>query len=107
MRVVTDNGPQFIAQEFPLMFINLIQFMNINGIKHIKKTPYHPSSNGLVERLVQSFRQAMRASKKKEGTTAKKLARFLLAYCSAPHATTNEPPSMLFFWEGRSKHVCN
>jgi transposase InsO family protein len=39
------------------------QFMGLNGIKHIKTTPYHPSSNGLAERFVQSFKQAMRASK--------------------------------------------
>ena len=54
--VVTDNDPQFTSCEFQ-------QFMGLNGIKHIKITPYHPSSNGLAERFVQSFKQEMRASK--------------------------------------------
>jgi transposase InsO family protein len=42
-RVVTDNGSQFTSSEFQ-------QFMGLNGIKHIRTTPYHPSSNGLAER---------------------------------------------------------
>jgi transposase InsO family protein len=54
-RVVTDNGPQFTSSEFQ-------QFMGLNGVKHIKTTSYHSSSNGIAERFVQSFKQAMRAS---------------------------------------------
>ena len=55
-RVVTDNGPQFTSSEFQ-------QFMDLNGIKHIKTTPDHPSCNVLAERFAQSFKQAMCASK--------------------------------------------
>ena len=84
--VVTDNGPQFTSSEFQ-------QFMGLNGIKHIKITSYHPSSNGW---FVQSFKQAMCASKNDFGTISEKLAKFLLAYRSTPHQTTNETPSMLF-----------
>jgi len=54
-QLVTDNGPQFTAEEFAV-------FLKRNGIKHIKVAPYHPSSNGAVERLVQTFKKAMRAS---------------------------------------------
>ena len=53
-QVVSDNGPQFTADEFT-------EFMKVNGIKHIRSTPYHPSTNGLVERFVQTFKRAMRA----------------------------------------------
>lgn len=85
-----------IGQWSPVTSYEFQQFMDINGIKHIKTTPCHPSSNGLAERFVQSFKQAMRASKKDSGTISKKLAKFLLAYRSTPHQTTNETPSMLF-----------
>ena len=54
-QVVSDNGPQFISDEFS-------EFMRRNRIKHIRSTPYHPSTNGLAERFVQTFKRALRAS---------------------------------------------
>ena len=53
-QVVSDNGPQFRLAEFA-------DFMRRNGIKHIFCFPYHPFSNGLVERFVQTFMNAMKA----------------------------------------------
>ncbi len=54
-QIVSDNGPQFTSVEFD-------NFMKQHGIKHIKSAPYHPSTNGLAERFVQTFKNAMRAS---------------------------------------------
>lgn len=88
-QVVSDNGPQFTAEDFG-------SFMQVNGIKHIKCAPYHPASNGAVERLVQTFKKAMKASKDVYSNTEQALANFLLSYRSTPHSTTNEPPSKLF-----------
>ena len=48
LQLVSDNGPQFISSDFA-------EFMKKNGIKHIRCAPYHPSSNGLAERFVQTF----------------------------------------------------
>ena len=53
-QIVTDNGPQFTATDFA-------KFMKANGIRHIRSAPYHPASNGLAERLIQSFKQAVKA----------------------------------------------
>ncbi|XP_033729473.1 uncharacterized protein K02A2.6-like [Pecten maximus] len=92
-RLVTDNGPQFVSEEFQ-------QFMRFNAIRHTTSAPYHPRTNGLAERLVQTFKQAMKASRKDGGTLNKKLSNFLLAYRSTPHTTTNETPAHLFL--GRS-----
>ena len=44
-----DNGTSFTSSE-------LQDFMVQNGIKHVTSAPYHPSSNGLTERTVQSFK---------------------------------------------------
>ena len=54
-QIVTDSGLQFVSEEFAT-------FAKLNGIKHIKSAPYHPSTNGALERLVQAFKKAMKAS---------------------------------------------
>ncbi|KII64390.1 Transposon Ty3-G Gag-Pol polyprotein [Thelohanellus kitauei] len=43
--VVTDNGSQFISHTFS-------EFLSRNGVKHIKSSPYHPKTNGQVERTI-------------------------------------------------------
>jgi transposase InsO family protein len=42
-RVITDNGPQFIAKDFK-------EFIRISGMTHVKTSPYYPQSNGKLER---------------------------------------------------------
>lgn len=42
-RIISDNGPQFIARDFKY-------FIRICGMTHVKKSPYYPQSNGKIER---------------------------------------------------------
>ena len=42
-RIITDNGPQFIARDFK-------EFIRIAGMTHVKTSPYYPQSNGKKER---------------------------------------------------------
>ena len=51
-QLVSDNDPQFTAEEFS-------QFMSANGVRHIRSSPYHPASNGAAERLVQTVKKAL------------------------------------------------
>ena len=83
--VVSDNGPAFVSKE-------LEEFMKNNGIRHVKSAPYHPSTNGLVERAVQTFKKAM---KKQSGTLQTRLSRFLFKYRTTPHTTTGISPAEL------------
>ena len=42
-RIITDNGPQFIAKDFK-------EFIRIAGMTHVTTSPYYPQSNGKIER---------------------------------------------------------
>ena len=66
-------------------------------MKHIHSAPYHPSSNGLAERFVRTFKAAMKASEHPGLSFHQRLMSFLLSYRTTPHATTtNVSPSALF-----------
>jgi len=43
-KIITDNGPQFIAKDFK-------EFIRIAGMIHVRTSPYHPQSNGKLERF--------------------------------------------------------
>ncbi|KAL0147462.1 hypothetical protein M9458_057225, partial [Cirrhinus mrigala] len=92
-QLVSDNGPQFVSAEFQV-------FLKNNGIKHVTSAPYHPATNGLAERFVQSLKNALRAMtnlrKNEKFTLNQKLQNFLFAYRNAAHSTTNRTPAMLF-----------
>lgn len=42
-RIISDNGPQFIAKDFK-------QFIRIAGMTHVRTSPFYPQSNGKLER---------------------------------------------------------
>lgn len=42
-RIISDNGPQFIAKDFK-------EFIKICGMTHVRTSPYYPQSNGKIER---------------------------------------------------------
>jgi transposase InsO family protein len=88
-QIVSDNGPQFTSEEFA-------NFTRGNGIRHITSAPYHPSTNGLAGRFVQSFKMSLKSSRKEGGGVVKKLSNFLMAYRNAPQCTTNESQETLF-----------
>ena len=88
-QVATDNGPQFTSNEFSV-------FMKSNGVKHIKCSPYHPSSNGAAERFVQTFKRSIKAAEQQGKSVSQRICEFLLSYRNTPHVTTKETPSMLF-----------
>ena len=92
-KIVTDNGPQFISAEFAT-------FLKSNGIKHIKCSLSHPSSNGAAERFERTFKEVMKTGCHDGRSLKHRLANFFLTYRTTPHATTNENPCILFF--GRS-----
>ena len=93
---MSDNGSNFVSSEFK-------SFLQKNGIKHITSAPYHPSTSGLVERAVQTFKQGMK--KQGDGSVDTKLARFLLSYRITPQSTTGESPAQLRWGRSLKSHL--
>lgn len=42
-RIISDNGPQFVAKDFK-------EFIRLCGMTHVRTSPYYPQSNGKIER---------------------------------------------------------
>jgi len=42
-RIISDNGPQFVARDFKV-------FLRLAGMTHVRTSPYYPQSNGKIER---------------------------------------------------------
>jgi putative transposase len=42
-RIISDNGPQFIAKDFK-------EFIRVMEMTHVRTSPYYPQSNGKIER---------------------------------------------------------
>lgn len=41
-RLISDNGPQFVARDFK-------EFIRLAGMTHVRTSPYYPQSNGKIE----------------------------------------------------------
>ena len=48
--IVSGNASNYVSGEFK-------SFLQKNGVKHISSAPYHPASNGLVERAARTLRK--------------------------------------------------
>ena len=52
-RIISDNGPQFVARDFKA-------FIHEAQMTHVRTSPYYPQSNGKIERFVRTYRGALR-----------------------------------------------
>ena len=85
--VVSDNGTVITSGEFK-------KFLEQNGIHHVRSAPYHPASNGLAERYIQTFKTSLKKSG--EIDVQQQLSQYLFCYRTTPHSTTGVPPAKLF-----------
>ena len=83
-KIVTDNATTFTSEEFK-------KFMSDNGVAHVTSAPYHPSTNGLAERAVRTFKQGLQLT---EGDSLQeRLSKFLLRNRVTPNSTTGISPA--------------
>ena len=52
-RIISDNGPQFIARDFKT-------FIRLAGMTHVRTSPYYPQSNGKMERFNGTLKTGLR-----------------------------------------------
>lgn len=89
--IVSDNGPAFTAEIFK-------QMAKLLDIKHIKTTPYHPQSNGAIERYHRTLGQYIRAyTQKNQASWHKYLPFFTFSQNTTVHSTTGFTPHSLVF----------
>ena len=83
--IVSNNATSFTSEEFQ-------DFCKDKGIVHLTGAPYHPETNGAAERLIQTFKQALRKSSK---TPKKAMLEFLMQYRRTPTANGYSPSELL------------
>ena len=86
--VVSDNATYFVSNEIK-------EFYAQNNILLINPAPFNPSTNGLCERMVQTFKNGMK--KLKEGSLNTRVCRFLYNYRRTVHSVTKLSPDQIMF----------
>ncbi|XP_055623649.1 uncharacterized protein K02A2.6-like [Toxorhynchites rutilus septentrionalis] len=90
--LVSDNGTQFTSAEFA-------QFCLEYGVDHVTTAPFHPQSNGQVERFVDTFKRAIKKIREGKGPIQNALDIFLMTYRTTPNVSAPEgkSPSEVMF----------
>ena len=89
--ILTDQGSNFTSQL-------LAELYRMLHVKPIRTTPYHPQTDGLVERFNQTLKLMLRKTTAKEGKDWDRLLPFLLfAYREVPQASTGFSPFELLY----------
>ena len=83
--IVSDNATSFTSEEFQV-------YCKQRGIVHLTGAPYHPSTNGVAERLIQTFKQALRESSKSPNAA---LVEFLMHYRRTSTSSGYSPSELL------------
>ncbi|KRZ48421.1 Pol polyprotein [Trichinella nativa] len=86
----SDQGATFESETLRLLLNNF-------GIKKTRTTPYHPQSDGLVERANRTLLQLFRTYMVKDADWEDHLPLMLYPYRTAKHASTGASPFTLMF----------
>jgi hypothetical protein len=90
LEVVSDNGHSFNGKFFDCM--------TLWGIHNLRVAPYHPQSNGLVERCIQTIKRALSCMTGTKPTTWDKMLGWVLfTYRQSQQKTTGFSPFFLLF----------
>lgn len=99
-RIISDNGPQFIAKDFKA-------FIRFSGMTHVRTSPFYPQSNGKLERYHKTMKsECIRPETPLSLADAKRsMARFVERYnCERLHSGIGYVTPRNMF-EGRQKEI--
>ena len=89
--ILTDQGSNFTSK----LLSELYRLLKIQGVR---TSPYHPQSDGLVERFNQTLKMMLRKVVTKEGKDWDKLLPYVLfTYREVPQASTGFSPFELIY----------
>ena len=88
--LLSDRGSNFLAKVTEKLMEKL-------GVKHIKTSPYHPQTNGTLERFHSTLKQMLRKTCKDVKDWDLWIPYLLFAYRETPHAATGFAPFELLF----------
>ena len=96
LEIHTDQGRNFQSDMFRAV-------CKLLGVTQTRTTPYHPVSNGQVERFNRSLLQMIRCyTEKDQSIWDEQLSLLLAAYRSTPHQSTGVSPNLMML--GREVH---
>ena len=88
--ILTDQGSVFTGKVMK-------QICSTLGIKHLKTSPYHPQTDGCLERWHGGLKTMLRKRKDKEQEWNRLLKYLIFTYRQAPHANSGYSPFELIF----------
>ena len=89
--ILTDQGSNFTSQL-------LAELYRLLHVQSIRTSPYHPQTDGLVERFNQTLKSMLRKSVDKEGKNWNKMIPYLLfAFREGPQSSTGFSPFELLY----------
>jgi len=89
--ILSDQGTNFMSQLIKELY-------NLLHIHRIRTSPYHPQTDGLVERFNKTLKSLLRKLVDKEGRDWNRLLPYILfAYCEVPQGTTGFSPFELLY----------
>ena len=89
--ILTDQGPNFTSR----LLAELYQLLHVDALR---TSPYHPQTDGLVERFNGTLKEMLRKSAQEDGRDWDKLLPYVLfAYREAPQESTGFSPFELLY----------
>ena len=83
--ILTDQGSVFTGRIMK-------ELCSVLGISHLKTSPYHPLTDGCLERWLSSLKTMLKKKENRQEEWDRLLKYLLFAYRQAPHANTNYSP---------------